>query len=203
MCDVLRAIGEESKKTAAGILFSIRYARINNIYTHLSVEEKSTLLQLAGHCNGQTYVEIGSFLGASSCCIAEGIRSAGKSATLYCVDTWQNDAMGGMEKTDTYPEFQKNTQKYAHIIVPVRGTSREISGTFHKKIDLLFLDADNPYEGVKQDVEVWFPKLRAGAMVIFHDIGWARGVQQVIQETVVPRAENGGRLWNMYWARIK
>jgi predicted O-methyltransferase YrrM len=51
--------------------FSIRYARINNIYTHLSFEEKSTLLQLAGHCNGLTYVEIASFVGASSCCIAE------------------------------------------------------------------------------------------------------------------------------------
>jgi predicted O-methyltransferase YrrM len=193
---------KNGKKTVGEKYFSLKYPWIDNIFTHLSIEEKRTLIRLAENCNGLVYVEIGSFFGASACCIAEGIRSAGKKATLYCVDTWQNDAMGDRKRTDTYPEFLLNTQKYSQTIVPLRGTSSEIAGSFEKKIDFLFIDADHTYEGVKGDVDVWFPKLHDGALVIFHDIGWAGGVQQVVREAVVPRAEKEGRLPNLYWARV-
>jgi hypothetical protein len=49
-------------------------------------------------------------------------------------------------------------------------------------------------------VDSWFPKLKPGALVLFHDVGWAEGVQQVIAETVKPRAKSEGCLPNLYWA---
>lgn len=202
MLNHIRQLVKNSRETVRNFFFTRNYPGIAGIYTHLSAEEKSTLIHLAENCNGLTFVEIGSFFGASSCCIAEGIRSAGKKAQIYCVDTWQNDAMGGMKRSDTYPEFLQNTRKYTETIVPLRGTSREIASVFEKKIDFLFIDADHSYEGIKEDVELWFPKLRTGALVVFHDVEWAEGVRQIIREKVVPRAEKEGRLPNLYWAWV-
>ena len=202
MLNGIRQMVKTGRETVRKFFFTRNYPGIAGIYTHLSVEEKSTLIHLAENCNGLTFVEIGSFFGASSCCIAEGIQSAGKKAKLYCVDTWQNDAMGGMKRSDTYHEFLQNTKKYTGTIVPLRGTSREIARVFEKKIDFLFIDADHSYEGVKEDVELWFPKLQTGALVIFHDVEWAEGVQQIVREEVVPRAEKEGRIPNLYWARV-
>jgi len=75
-----------------------------------------------------------------------------------------------------------------------------VAEKFDKKVDFLFIDGDHLYEGVKLDVDDWFPKLNNGAIVIFHDIGWAEGVQRVVEKSVQPHAKKDGRLPNMYWA---
>ena len=173
-----------------------------NISTHLTHEEKYKLKELAMTTCGSTYVEIGSYLGSSSCFIASGIQSAGNAATLFCVDTWANDAMSE-GKRDTYSEFLENTASFQNQIVPLRGKSEEIAKSFDKKIDFLFIDAGHEYDDVKADVKAWFPKLKPGALVIFHDIGWAEGVQRAVDEYVRPIAYNEEHLSNMYWARLE
>ena len=174
---------------------------IDQITTHLTQDEKNILQELASTTNGSIFVELGSYLGASSCYIASGIQSAGKMATLFCVDTWANEGMAEGSR-DTYDEFLKNTAKFQHIIVPLRGKSEEIAKDFDAEIDFLFIDAGHDYLNVKTDVLAWFPKLRAGAQVIFHDIGWAEGVQRVVKEHVLEIVCNGGALPNMFWACV-
>lgn len=175
--------------------------KYENIFTHLTYEEKYKLQELANTTRGTTYVEIGSYLGASSCFIASGIQLSGIAAKLYCIDTWNNDAMSeGNRNTGT--EFSENTEAFKDIIVPLRGRSEEVAKTFDKEIDFLFIDAGHEYDDVKADILAWFPKLRPGALVIFHDIGWAEGVQRIVKEYIQPIACNEGLLPNMYWANI-
>ena len=38
------------------------------------------------------------------------------------------------------------------------------------KIDVLFIDGDHTYAGVKADFDLWSPLVRPGGLVIFHDI---------------------------------
>jgi predicted O-methyltransferase YrrM len=38
------------------------------------------------------------------------------------------------------------------------------------KLDLLFIDADHRYEGVKQDFEMYSPLVKPGGIIAFHDI---------------------------------
>jgi predicted O-methyltransferase YrrM len=38
------------------------------------------------------------------------------------------------------------------------------------RVDLLFIDADHTYEGVKGDYETYSPLVRPGGIVAFHDI---------------------------------
>ena len=49
--------------------------------------------------------------------------------------------------------------------------------------DLVFIDADHSYEGVKDDIQIWFPKVRGGGFVCGHDLSWD-GIQRAIAETI-------------------
>ncbi len=181
-------------------IWILLYRSENRVSTHLTLQEKYQLFKLTTACRGNIYVEIGSYLGASSCFIAAGIKKS-TGGMFYCVDTWQNDTMPE-GKRDTFDEFTQNTQKYSYIIVPLRGRSEVIAKNFFKKIDFLFIDGDHSYEGVKADVDAWFPKLNLNSLVVFHDIAWAAGVQCVVHEQVKPLAKKEGQLPNLYWAWI-
>lgn len=197
MCNLVYSILSTCR--GAKIYLSLFFSQENSIFTHLTAQEKIALLRLAKMKEGSVFVEIGSYVGASSCFIAAGALKGRRGRLLYCVDTWKNDAMTEGHK-DTYDSFIENTKKYKDIIVPLKGTSAEVSPRFDGKIDFLFIDGDHTYEGVKLDVESWFPKLKPGALVVFHDIGWAEGIQRVVKEKVAPLAKKEGRLPNLYWA---
>lgn len=177
--------------------------RSNKIFTHMTFDEKKALFNLSKETEN-VFVEIGSYLGASSCFIAEGLLKTGK-AKLYCIDTWRNDAMSE-GKRDTYDEFLKNTEKYKDIIIPVRETSENAVSVLQKQIksiDMLFIDADHNYEGCKRDWDLYSPFLRIGSLVIFHDYGWAEGVKRVVNEDVRPLISKEDSLPNMWWGWIK
>ncbi len=179
-------------------LFKNRLNEANSLFTHLTLEEKKALHGLAGQipANG-ICVEIGSFIGASSIFLASGA----KKGTVYCIDTWQNDAMTEGRK-DTFEEFCRNTKRFKDRIVPKRGYSIELAKTFDMKADLIFFDGDHSYDGIKGDWDSWKGYLKEDAWVIFHDIGWAEGVQRVIEDEIKPIAKQSDSLPNLYWARI-
>lgn len=174
-----------------------------NIFTHLTKTKRLLLYKLAlSLCRNCVIVEIRSYVGGSSTFLASAATE--KNGMLYCVDTWKNEAMPeGLR--DTYNEFTKNTKPYKKWIVPLRGKSVEVAKDFDKEIDLLFIDGDHSYEAVKSDVEAWFPKLKDGAIVVFHDYGWAEGVKRVVKEMVKPIqiGKGNNELPNTYWTRIK
>jgi predicted O-methyltransferase YrrM len=169
----------------------------DKVFTHLTIAERLVLFLLAsGVGRGATVTEIGSFLGASACYLARGLSGRGK---VYCVDTWNNNAMDEPER-DTYAEFQNNITDVASTIVPLRGLSHEVAQDFDKKIDLMFIDGDHSYEACLTDWQSWNEFLKKDAIVVFHDSGWAEGVQKVISEKVSPRARRELRMPNMYVA---
>ena len=104
---------------------------------------------------------------------------------------------------DTHQEFLQNTLPFQALIRPLRGDSTSVSREFRERIDLLFVDGDHSYEGVKADVDAWFPHLAPNATVVFHDYGWAEGVKQVIQEGVLPQVMSHDELPNLWWGKIK
>ena len=171
------------------------------IFTHMTLSEKLLLYRLVrGLKRGSVIVEVGSYLGASSTFLAAAAKERG--CVVYCVDTWMNDAMSESPR-DTYAEFLSNTQRFADQIRPLRGRSLEIAEKFSEAIALLFLDGDHSYAGCRSDVEAWLPKLKPGGTVVFHDFGWAEGVQRTVQEVVKPIEESPGHVMeNTYYARV-
>lgn len=173
-----------------------------SIFTHLTNEEKDLLLNLSTSLpENSTIVEVGSYLGASTCFLAYGIKN--KGGTVYAVDCWKNKAMSEGER-DTFDEFNRNVEPLKDVIKPLRGFSNEIAEQFDKKIDLLFVDGDHSYDGVCSDLKAWLPKMKENSLVVFHDYSWAIGVQIAVNKYVIPiQVEPAIRLDSIYWTRVK
>jgi predicted O-methyltransferase YrrM len=152
--------------------------------THMTSRELLVLYGIAKSlAPGQTAVEIGSYLGASSSFIAAGCHVAG--AHLYCVDTWDNSAMSEGPR-DTFAQFKENTRRYAATITPLRMLSAGAGVGFPGTVDFLLVDGDHSEAGVRADLAAWLPRLRGGAWLVLHDCGWADGVVAAIADTVRP-----------------
>lgn len=178
-----------------------KLASIFRIQSHLTIRERVRIVDLARNRNA--ILEIGAYIGASATCFAYAIKESGHGR-LYCIDTWNNDAMSEGIR-DTYAEFLSNTKPYSQFITPVRGFSTDVVAEISdltESLDLLFIDGDHSYEGVKADWEAYKHFLKPGSVVVFHDWGWAEGVKRVVAEDVMPIVSAYDHLPNMWWGTI-
>ena len=184
------------------VILRTRRFRIFRIFTHLTEREKLLLYDLSRSLPPDSViVEIGSYLGASTCFLASAVRRRG--GKVYAVDTWTNLGMTEGPR-DTFKEFCDNTKPFSGCIHIRKGTSGDIARGFSEKVDLIFIDGDHSYEGVKSDLDAWLPKVKDGGIVVFHDYSWAEGVQRAVKEFIVPmQIEEGSTLDNTYWTRIR
>ena len=76
-----------------------------------------------------------------------------------------------------------------------------------KSVDMVFLDADHSYEGVKEDMHEWMPKVNPGGWLGGHDYGEAPpginvgmkfGVTEAVKAMIAPWYEIETDL-NMTW----
>lgn len=175
------------------------------IRSHLTNRERVELSRLAQAAGLRSIVEIGAYLGASANAFAAGLsRTHNATARIYCVDTWNNDAMSEGQR-DTMEQFLRNTAAYRDRIVPVRGWSTRVVDSIGAKagrIDLLSIDGDHSYEGCLADWNAYAGLLSEDAVVAFHDVGWADGVRRVIDEEVRGRIRCEKRLPNLWWGKF-
>lgn len=116
---------------------------------------------------GKRCVEIGSYKGRSTLCLAE------VATHVYAVDHFRADEGGQAEGEGTLGEFRKNTSKYPNITTCI-GASLDVVKIFGDElVDLVFIDALHSFEAVKGDILAWWPKLCVGGHMFFHDYGGA------------------------------
>jgi hypothetical protein len=68
---------------------------------------------------------------------------------------------------------------------------------------MIFFDGDHSVEGVHSDLEAWLPKMRSEGYTVFHDYGWAEGVQKAIHEITLPITGKYSATPNMWWGQLK
>lgn len=138
-----------------------------------------------------TIVEIGSYCGRSSICLALG--AATRQARVYCIDpwTWVPEAMTSFrhitrnDMRSSYERFLANIRRAGveQWITPVPGLSHEVVGRIPSFVDLLFIDGDHTYDGVRRDWDLYTPKLTMSGCVMLHDTEPTRfGVHQLVQD---------------------
>ena len=117
------------------------------------------------------FVELGSHYGYSYFAFCQAIERLGIGTAAYAVDTWEGDEHAGFYDNSVYESVLAINQRYAGFSRLNRATFAEAAEYFKdKSVDLIHIDGRHFYEDVKEDFEIWLPKLTDDAIVLFHDI---------------------------------
>lgn len=170
-----------------------RYAAIDG---WLTPDEAIELYELARGLTAPqpVAVEIGSWQGRSSVVLARGL-AAQANPTLYCVDPFDSsgDAASAGDYAARAADAGPLRQNFVHnltaagvrdVVEILQGYSHQVAPGFARPIDLLFLDGDHSYEGVRRDFDDWAPKVRPGGYLCMHDVAHPvhDGPRRVVQE---------------------
>lgn len=118
-------------------------------------------------------VEIGSARGKSACYIGRALKDNG-AGKLYAIDPHTRTSWNDGNSVDTFDLMRSNLQRcgVTEQVTIVRSTSTDAIRTWQEKIDLIFIDGDHSYEGVKADWEGFRSFVKPFGLVVFHDTIW-------------------------------
>ena len=164
-----------------------------------SFPERGYLFQLASDLPpGAQVIEVGSWMGASTCFIAGGLKAG--AAKIYAVDNFRGHSTCGDDAAwydrhfqklgakSTLEIFQKNFADlgFASRAEPVVSDSLAAAQQLAAKcgaIDFIFIDGDHSYDACRADIAAWTPFVKRGGVIAFHDFGSrADGVTRAIFE---------------------
>lgn len=169
------------------------------ISTHMAPSEMIALYDLACRLPAKAQaVEIGSYLGASTCYIVAGMADGG--GRLCCIDTWGNETMPEGPR-DTFAMFQTNLAPAIDFITIMRKRSDELlESDVPARLDFAFIDADHSYAAVKKDFERLADRMSQQGIIAFHDCYWFSDVSRVVGEALsCGRWVLGGFVENFCW----
>ena len=116
-------------------------------------------------------VEIGVFKGAFSREILNRWNG-----TLYMIDVWRGlgkeyeDMNNHNNHTEAYFETMKSIKGFEDRGIMIRSSSKDCINLFENdSLDFIYIDANHAYDFIKEDIELWFPKLKKGGIFSGHD----------------------------------
>ena len=146
-------------------------------------ENRETVIpQILNKIGARQAVEVGVFKGQFSKHLLE--NWAGQ---LWMVDPWRAfeegegyvDASNHKEHETAWLETIKNIEGYEARAFMLRGLSSDMASRFRDgSLDLVYIDGNHAYDWVKEDIELWWPKLRPGGVLAGHDyldLKWQEG----------------------------
>jgi predicted O-methyltransferase YrrM len=152
-----------------------RIAKYKDIEGWLTDSEAYGLYHIASKLNsGSSIVEIGSWKGKSTYCLAMGL----KNGKVYAIDPFNAEGEEGSKdiyeskrgNTPLLEQFQNTFKKFDLLekVVPRQGYSNDYVGQF-TVIDFLFIDGDHSIKGCDFDYLNYSPKIKKGGFIAFHD----------------------------------
>lgn len=148
----------------------------------LTEDEGKKLAQLAA---GKIVLEIGSFCGRSTICLAQTAKSVG------AVDTF--DGRGTALQGNTLELFKRNLRRHfvEKKVNILQGESADILENLPPVFDLIFIDGSHDINSVRRDIELAEPLLRTPeSLLVFHDYQSAdQGVTDAVDELIASGAE--------------
>lgn len=147
--------------------------------------EADRLVELAA---GKDVCEVGAFCGLSAWLMGMSAKS------LVSIDHFSS-ATDGQRHTGhltTLEDYKRSVSRYSNVKPPVIATSEQAAPMFpDASFDFIFIDADHSYEAVRDDIQRWWPKLKPGGTMAFHDYRHNdfKGVERALDEIFGPAPE--------------
>jgi predicted O-methyltransferase YrrM len=136
-------------------------------------EELSELLWLVEEHAPKRLVEIGTYAGGTLYCLCQIAQPDG---TIVSIDKPMG-RFGGGYTDERAEEMQKLFPRAGQALHLIRADSQlpetleQLKGILDgERLDLLFIDGDHGYDGVKSDFDMYSPLVAEGGMIVFHDI---------------------------------
>ena len=164
--------------------------------------------------NGDTFVEIGSWLGKSAIYTGNKIKQRNLKVNFYTIDLFDISIMKEepylrtldvVKENKVYETFLENIEPLKEYITSIKGDSKEVYKQFKdESIDYLFIDGDHNHEGFSQDIKLWYPKVKFGGIFSGHDYIWGgKGVKTIIDIFSEFKAKPFAPMWGDVWFYTK
>ena len=94
---------------------------------------------------------------------------------MHVVDPWENQPGANEDYTEwnwikIYNEYFENIKTVRDRIIEHRDYSKNVAPMIPDgQLDFVFIDAQHDYISVRQDIELWGPKIRKGGLLAGHD----------------------------------
>ncbi len=117
-------------------------------------------------------VELGTQGGLSYFAFCQSVQENDLSTTCYAVDTWEGEEHTGKYDESTWELVSDvNRLSYSGFSYLMRMYFKEALDHFEdESIDLLHIDGLHTYDAVAEDFTTWYPKVKPGGIILFHDI---------------------------------
>lgn len=154
-----------------------------NINKILLCENRDEVMpRLLNEIEAKEVVEVGVFKGEFSKKILENW-----SGNLWMIDPWRPfeekegyiDASNHKIHKTAYSESIKNIKGFENRAFMLRGLSSDMVNRFeNRSLDMVYIDGNHAYDWVKEDIELWWPKVKPGGILAGHDyldMDWQSG----------------------------
>ena len=165
----LRRVLRRARASIPGVVPSLDELEFNS-----GLGDSAFLLYgLARALKPRVAVEIGSARGKSACFVGRALKENG-GGKLYAIDPHTRTDWNDVASVDTLQEIRRNVSalKLQNQVEIVRDMSADVARRWNLPIDMLFIDGDHSYEGVKRDWDLFSPFVTQFGVVVFHDTIW-------------------------------
>jgi len=136
------------------------------------IDRRNDIYKILNLKNYKLGIEVGTFEGDFSRTILSTWNG-----TLYSLDIWKTldneeyvDTSNNITPFDTLGKTIINIEGFEDRSVLIRTSSENGSKIFpNEYFDFVYIDANHKYSYVKQDIELWYPKIKHGGMISGHD----------------------------------
>lgn len=133
------------------------------------------LLEYYGANKDWNVLEIGSYAGASAELMSNYV---GK---IMCCDVWEEYIQPFERAKIVYNDFLSTKEMNPNIIECKKNSNELVKEIEDESLDMIYIDADHGYHSVKNDISVWFPKVKPGGIISGHDY-FMDGVKIAVDE---------------------
>jgi predicted O-methyltransferase YrrM len=122
-------------------------------------------------------VEIGTCAGTSLIVLSLAQKLKQEGRIVHTVDLSKHESLeSNLDRA--------NVKDWVNIII---GNSADIAKSWHKPLELLWIDGDHSYEGVLSDINNWEKFVLKGGMIAFHDYRNGTGVSRAIHDSLLSK----------------